>query len=358
MRKWLTFVVAAAATVAVACINDRDAIEMESKRFPGVMETAAGRFERNPPKYYEMRLERIEKQGGPKTLHEFDDKGAALGRLGRDAEAIQVMAEKAAKMRAMGKEASKMDWYRYHANLGTFQAHKWFADGAHADKMSDLKEGAKNIERSIELNPDAHFGREYVQLNIMRWVIDIKSGTTKEPYIEWLSGKGRFDRKKELEGLSGLVVLGAAWENVDVFHSIATIVGDGALKEFVGYRVRELESSGKKSLTGAKLTTGTGEDGQKKLFADWRKSSNEWHANRVAFMESEFAYRHHPDTDENFWIGYKETRKPTIPRRPTNFFFSNGQTLVIGGALFATLIAVTAFVISTVRRRQREARTF
>lgn len=317
MKWWFTIFAAATATIAMACLNDRDAIEFEAKRFPNVMEVSSGRFERNPPRYYEMRIERIDKQGGPKTLADFDDKAVALGRLGRDAEAIKVIEQKAQLMLEMGAKATKMDWYRYHANLGTFQVHKWFAEGAKIEALKDVKIAATNIERSIELNPNAHFGREEVQLHIMNWIIDVKEKKTKKPYHEWFSQAHRgSDSKKEADGLMGLVVLGAAWESPDVFHSVANLIHEPELSRFVTFRVEELERAGKKSPIGRSLllNDSIAQDPRRPMFEEWRRNADRWHANRIDFMESQFAKGKHPDTDKDFWRGYREISKPQMPR--------------------------------------------
>src|SRR5690554_4853590 len=57
-----TFVVFAAVIMTivapvVACLWDYDTLRAEARGVPGVAEIITGRFERNPPLYYEMRLE-------------------------------------------------------------------------------------------------------------------------------------------------------------------------------------------------------------------------------------------------------------------------------------------------------------
>jgi hypothetical protein len=70
---------------------------------PEVIEVIAGRFERNPPLYYEMRLERAKGRiaRDPLDLPAFDDAGVACDRLGRGDEAIAWMAQKKAALDAM-----------------------------------------------------------------------------------------------------------------------------------------------------------------------------------------------------------------------------------------------------------------
>lgn len=50
-------------TSAHACINDRDsdALALQAGRVPDAVRIISGRFERNPPQYYQMRLEHAQK---------------------------------------------------------------------------------------------------------------------------------------------------------------------------------------------------------------------------------------------------------------------------------------------------------
>ena len=56
-RGVLLFVSLAAASSA--CLWDYDTLSVDAKQVPGVVDAIVGRFERNPPLYYEMRLERV-----------------------------------------------------------------------------------------------------------------------------------------------------------------------------------------------------------------------------------------------------------------------------------------------------------
>ena len=42
---------------AWTCLNDRDSLAAEVRRKPDLIWTLVGRFERNPPQFYEMRIE-------------------------------------------------------------------------------------------------------------------------------------------------------------------------------------------------------------------------------------------------------------------------------------------------------------
>lgn len=84
----------------VACLWDRDTPASEAKGMPGVVAALTGRFERNPPLYYEMRLARVGRliHASPDALTAYDDVGVACDRLGRGDEAITWMEKKRAQL--------------------------------------------------------------------------------------------------------------------------------------------------------------------------------------------------------------------------------------------------------------------
>ena len=65
-----------------ACLNDRDTLAEEIKGLPDVVQVVTGRFERDPPLYYRMRLARVaaELKTSPALLPDYDDAGVACGR--------------------------------------------------------------------------------------------------------------------------------------------------------------------------------------------------------------------------------------------------------------------------------------
>jgi len=79
-------------TAAWACIWDRDTLAAEAKGVPGVVEVIVGRFERNPPLFYEMRLKRVaaEIDKTPQKLDLYDDAGVACDRKRTGSAAVAV----------------------------------------------------------------------------------------------------------------------------------------------------------------------------------------------------------------------------------------------------------------------------
>jgi hypothetical protein len=183
MKRLIMAALFMAATPSFACINDRDTLAQEvaaqnanSSGLPNVARIITGRFERNPPLYYEMRLKRVanELKIDPTRLDLYDDAGAASDRLHRSKEAIEWMEQKRRQL-----EISKIDpklkrehLYHYFANAGTFHAHLWLRSGANRQDMREMKIGRDMIKKAIEIKPDAHFGREKYQLLLMEWVLN------------------------------------------------------------------------------------------------------------------------------------------------------------------------------------------
>ena len=141
---------ALAGAEAHACLWDRDTLEMERRTFPAVADLIAGRFLRHSDALYEWRIEDRQERlaEAPDDLPAMDDLAVALDKLERHGEAIAVM---------QGALLLDPDRYETHANLGTFFVH-----------AGELEEGLVHIERALEINPDAHFGRERYQL----WLVE------------------------------------------------------------------------------------------------------------------------------------------------------------------------------------------
>lgn len=141
------------AGAAEACLWDRDTLADEERGLPEMSSIILGRYERHTPEFLERRI-RLAQAALPtaspaqaKAL--LDDLGVAQDRLNRQPEAIAAMQE---KLRRFGVE------YTTAANLGTFYAH-----------AGQLEPAETWIRRALQINPEAHFGREWVQLHAIRY---------------------------------------------------------------------------------------------------------------------------------------------------------------------------------------------
>ena len=135
------------------CYWDYETLLMEQVRFPGATELIAGEFRRHSPEFYQWRIEdRLEKiESHPDDLSLLDDLAVSYDKLGQSELAIQTM---------LDKDKRQPGLYETHANLGTFYIHD-----------QQLEKGLAEIQKAIEINPDAHFGREVYQQYLVEYLI-------------------------------------------------------------------------------------------------------------------------------------------------------------------------------------------
>ena len=142
---------------AVACYWDKDTLASEKRKFPGVLELLTGRFKRHSPEFYQWRITDRERrlEETPDQLPLMDDLAVALDKTGSHKEAAEVM------LRALKLNPNR---YETHANLGTIYIHS-----------SQFDKGLKHIDRALEINPKAHFGREIIQRELVTYVLKIRA---------------------------------------------------------------------------------------------------------------------------------------------------------------------------------------
>lgn len=137
---------------AGACIWDRDTVLMEARIFPGALDVMTGRFPRHSPEFYQWRVSvtraKLAANKGDRTPALLDDLAVATHKLGRHEEAIRIM------MESLDVEPRR---YETLSNLGTFTIY-----------AGDLAASRRWLTQALEINPDAHFGRERYQL----WLVE------------------------------------------------------------------------------------------------------------------------------------------------------------------------------------------
>jgi tetratricopeptide (TPR) repeat protein len=126
---------------------------MERQQFPSVIELISGKFLRHSPEFHYWRIkDREEKLGEfPDSLNLYDDLAVSYSKIGDDKKAIEII---------LKKETIQPGQYETYANLGTFYLH----DG-------QFQKGIEYIDKAIEINPNAHFGREIYQRHLAQYVI-------------------------------------------------------------------------------------------------------------------------------------------------------------------------------------------
>ncbi|MEZ0327434.1 MAG: hypothetical protein ACAH95_16165 [Fimbriimonas sp.] len=334
MRKFAVLTAAGLAVAASACMWDYDTFAVEASGKHDLVAVLAGRFERNPPLYYEMRLTHglEELRRNPGDLEMYDNAAVAAERLGKHDQALAIISQKREHLKPL--PADKDGWYRYFANIGTFHAHRAMSVRDQKERLADLKLAEKEIASAIEINPESHFGREKYQLYAIRWIL---SGVPHNmPFWDYLIEQGVAERKKEedaIRGLSGLIRLGGAWESVDIWATLAVLLRnhqDNSLVFYAFDRVEELEKSGKKSLLNVHKLEGeldslseerergyspsdTLKPKNKIIYADLRRQADEWHTARTAYMMERLKNGRHPDWDKNFWAEWEDEPKLQVP---------------------------------------------
>lgn len=333
-RKFALVATIAAAAIAMPCINDLDTKRIEKETRFDVRSMVAGRYEVNPPEYYEARIERIEKElaKGSADPNLYDDLSSAYERLGKTDQAIKVIEGKL-KLKA---KLSKEDTYRYHANIGTFLAHKALAVKGKRDKVL-LQQALGHLEKAVEINPEAHFGREAAQIELVR---ALAKDLPEPKYFE------HSDKTKN--AYFGLAVMGAAQESPDVWvlaarHSTYSesdrqliyerIKNFPEEKEFI---FPALEDEFKAEYDYSHEVN--------ELVAQLTNNGYEFQKNRRVFIQNQTKAGRHPDTDPDFWDGYKEINAYVAPEFIPDTFSSN-FLIQLAGALVVLVGTVTALVL-------------
>lgn len=381
-----------------ACLNDRDTLETEARGVPDVMRALSGRFERNPPLFYQMRLSRVAQEiaASPARLDLYDDAAVACDRLHRDTEALAWIEKKRARLQVLDARNPQVreHWYRYYANAGTFRAHGWIVEGANRQKLSEMKAARDLIAKAVALKPGAHFGREKYQLKAMDWILKpppIKSEDYGLPNLLRLSSENlpmpHYIAQDEMKkrgyqdaerGLTGLITLGAAWQSVDVFNALLHVEAwhsNTSVTYLLLRRLEEMARAGRKSLhpeapRGEELVEMFDPEGEnsemlilsfqgsrEELDATYKKlraEADAWHARRSSFMLERLQAGRHPDTDASFWNGWDDGAPPLL--RPQTFWEARlGALAPVAPALGLVLLSGAVGALIVRRRRSRRA---
>ena len=333
-RDWIKRAIASGAGISgissggsplLACLWDRDTLSQESRAFPGLTSVITGRFERNPDILYLTRILRVteEVKSNPDLLSLYDDIAVANDRVKNSDEAILWAEEKRKAMNRLKDELSDVQWathnYRYHANLGTFQIHRWIRTGSFPSDPDDVYNARDNIRKAIQINPDAHFGRERYQLMAIDWFA--RKMDQEKVGGSFIRKAEEFDEAMEIQsggnddpvrGLGGMIVLGDAWNSPLVFNVLAyelRLQRQGSLANLAYLRGAELEGIPFETNNGLMLEDGILQQNEA-YFRKARIEADEWSGARSSYMESQIGKGIHPDTHAGFWEGFRYGGKP------------------------------------------------
>lgn len=188
--RWTWFVLLALAfpCACFACLWDEDTLEMERQQYPEVHELIAGHFVRHSDAYYQWRIgDRTTKSVDQRTPEDYNDIAVAYDKLGDHDKAIETIRE---KMNRWPNE----NVYESEANLGTFLIHS-----------GKLEDGLVHIQQAIEINPDAHFGREIYQQLLVQYIIERRATGAKLPLNPDQNKADWGDHKPRVAGFAAYV---------------------------------------------------------------------------------------------------------------------------------------------------------
>ncbi len=308
---WLIFVPA----MAAACLNDRDTLGYELRNKPDVQRALTGRFDRFPKLYYQIRIARLLAQARL-TSSEVDDLAVAYDRIGLHRIAIAAIDDPRNPKRAKGEET-----YRYHANKGTFLAHDWISAGRPPAQAAQLERAIQHIQKALAIKPDAHFGREAVQLSALQWIQTLQNGGPSS-LGNYIASTCELDREQVVRGMAGLIMLGNAWQSPDFAAALGVVMmrrdHQYAAPSFAFLRASELIRQGAKPLERGLFEEDLKQQSRdsasdRTRFHQLRAEAEQWHAAKMAFLNGQLLQGNHPDIDPNFWADYHESPMPVLP---------------------------------------------
>ena len=200
--------IAVSAALAVPCIWDSDTLADEVRGLPGAQDLVIGRWFRHGKAYYQRRIETIPAmiEKDPLRLDIYDDLAVAFERLSDRDAAIQVMRKKKAALDAStaGDAVLSKPLYRYHANLGTFYAHK-----------GEFDKAILQLEEAVKINPSAHFGRENYQIDLIRYVAACKKDRELWTKHNYFTFSNRQPKGRSFFSITGMMSFSARFRADD-----------------------------------------------------------------------------------------------------------------------------------------------
>jgi hypothetical protein len=369
---------------ARGCVNDLDTYKEQLKGSDPAA-VLMGFFPRYPPEYYKARIKRLTgvADKGNLGIQDYDNLAAAYDRIGESGKAIVWMERKAKALSALPPDKQpdigpivppgnltnrQYMEYTTHANWGTFIIHKWLQDGRPKARVADIQASLNHLKKAVEINPDAHAGREWAQIDIISWIDrETKSPTGQYPLFAR-------PHNEVVEGLIGLIELGNAWNSLDVFQMIALLeakrfplglIAETKLEEFYGKdaktlfqmaAVQKLEKSANPSKDSPKFDR---KNTMRGIYLGMA-SVEEAQRARSEFVVGQIAKGHHPDTHKRFWDGAPEYNPPVLARslkNPAKRAMHNvttfGAVAVILGGILAVIIATIVYIVRRVRGSAR-----
>lgn len=357
-------------SLAAACYWDYDTLSEEAKGKLNVVDAIVGRVRRFPPIYYEKRIEIAIPKAKQGDFDAYDSIAVAYSRLGKQDEAIKWIQTKRTAMKANPSAVTKDIEYRTESNEGTFWLVKWLSVAEGQGKREWLFKSQSQITRALKIDPNAHFGREQVQLDYIEWLLSDSHASGFGTYK--IANPHQPTPAKRREGLVGLITLGAAWENPDIIGAVPGIgdrdSNDSSFIYLANLRISELINKPVPANTNGRPWAGSTwqsfrEDNLKANYKSLRENAKQYQATFASFVTNQVNQGLHPDKDgERFWIGYVPTQRIEFVDPPFSigiFFARNpywGMAILLSflvGSLIASFFTFRWLIRKLARRRQR-----
>ena len=297
------------------CYNDVDTNLIELKDNLNVTLAVAGRFTIYPPSYYKKRIviqSQILKKD-PNNLDAYDNIAVAYDRIGDSTNALKWIREKRKHL----SKAPKEHLYSTEANEGTILIVRWIR-GHRPGDVSDAIESEKRIAKALEINPDAHFGREFAQLYSTRAMIlcgkDPNWMKQFTPTLLHIANKNKVDHKKLRFGIAGMMVLGAAWKMPPLIQAIALLVPEDqqiAALCMTRLEMMEAEESGIKAKDYPIRIEEKPNPLERGVITQLLVNAEKFQDKRNSWIETKVAAGKHPDMSPDFWTGFVDV--PPVP---------------------------------------------
>jgi tetratricopeptide (TPR) repeat protein len=368
LKKLVVLIVAIClSVVSCACYNDNDTYLTELRDNLDITNAIIGRFTLYPESYYKKRIE-IQKtilKKDPNNLDAYDNISVAYDRIGDGENALKWITEKRKHL----TNAPKLHLYSTEANEGTFLIVRWIRGHKKGD-LKDAIEAEKHIAKALEINPDAHFGREFSQLYCIRAMIMAGKDTDDwEKYFTQdllvIADKDHIDRKKLRYGIAGMMVLGAAWNAPVFIQAIAELVPDEPqIAELCKTKVGLLANGNKAIVEKYPIVPSTElHEADYEVISELISNGEEYQTSQKEWILNQVVNGKHTDLGHDMWKGYKEV--PQIPnnRLVTPFFQRPATqikvwTLASGGFCILVPTLVTWWALVAYRRRRKLRQEF
>lgn len=362
------------------------------ENLPSAYDAIGGRFDQFPPEYYQHRLdaalpeiaklEPITDKANERQIEQiaataalFDQAAVAHFRRGEFADAIILLDRKNQLLNLIQHErtaTARQHRMKALANKAACLHHRWRKSGSSApDDLGLAREILADLRQSDEYNADARWSLLEISWLTERRTYEIGADPvfTNMLALKDASFRGSLDEGAVVRnGLGGCIpwltrriTYEDGWNDVDLFYAYSLALFLSGRKEeslFAWFRVCELIDEGHttrvinapgpktlKRLMGVHLEGVEDQTAAGKLYRKLREECDRWRKSRNAYLLTRIGQGKHPDTQADFWSGWRledpGTPEPGRPATEESAIVS--PVLLLGGLGGLILVLVLIF---------------